>query len=93
MVRADAELLGEVTVTGFVLNVPVLSAGKPVTDRVTLPLNVFTGVRVNGNVALTPALMVCTVVLAEMEKSGTSTTSDTEVVCVRVPSVPVMVKV
>jgi hypothetical protein len=92
-VSAEFEEFGEVTVTGLGLNVPVLFVGRPITERLTLPEKVLTGVRVKGNVALVPALIVCTLVLAEMEKSGTSTTSVTEVVCVRVPSVPVMVKV
>ena len=93
IVKADVELLGDVTVTGFVLNVPVLFAGRPVTESVTLPLNVLIGVSVNGNVALAPPFIVWSVVLAEMEKSFTSTTRVTEVLCVKVPSVPVMVKV
>jgi len=89
----EDELLGEVTVTGFGLNVPLELPGRPVTVRLTLPLKVFRGVKVIGNVALLPAWIVPDVLLDEMEKSGTSTTSVTVVVCVRVPSVPVMVNV
>ncbi len=57
-VRVEDEELGEVTVTGLGLNVAVLFAGNPETERVTLPLKVFRGFRVRGYLALAPALMV-----------------------------------
>ena len=78
-VKAEVEELGDVTVTGLGLNAQVLFAGHPLTVSVTLPLKVFRGVRVNGNVAVAPSLTVCVVVLDEMEKSGTITTKVTDV--------------
>lgn len=78
-VKAEVEELGDVTVTGLGLNAQVLLEGHPLTVSATLPLKVFRGVRVNGNLALAPALIVCVVVLAEMEKSGTITTNVTDV--------------
>ena len=44
--KAEVEELGDVTVTGLGLNVQVLLGGQPVTVRLTIPLKVFTGVKV-----------------------------------------------
>jgi hypothetical protein len=44
-VRVDVAVPPELRVTGFGLNVPVLFAGKPVTERVTLPAKVFSDFR------------------------------------------------
>jgi len=93
IVRVEVDVFGEVSVTGFGLKVPVAPVGKPVTERLTLPLKVFIGVRVKLYLALVPALMVSTLVFAAIEKSGMITTSETDVVCVRVPSVPETVMV
>ena len=84
--------MGEVTVTGLGLNAPVLLAGNPVTVKVTFPLKLFSGVILIGNLALVPAAIVSTFVVAEMEKSGATTARETDVVCVLVPSVPVTVR-
>ena len=64
--------------TGFGLNVPVLFVGNPVTVKETAPLNEFTGVMVNGKLALVPALIVSTLVFGVIEKSGETTTNATE---------------
>jgi hypothetical protein len=92
-VKAEVAVFGEVTVTGFGLNAPVLFVGNPVTVKETGPLNEFSGVMVNGKLALVPALIVSTLVFAVIEKSGETTTNATEVVWVRVPSVPETVMV
>ncbi len=63
--------LGDVTVTGFVPNVPVAPVGNPVTLRVTVPLYPFEGV----TVAVYDVPLPCTTVWeegeADTEKSGT----------------------
>src|SRR5579863_5770858 len=87
--RVEVDALGDVTVTGFGLNVPV----KPVTARVTLPLKVLRGVKVKGNLAVAPALIVWLLVFAVREKSGASTTSVTVVVWDSAPFVPLSVRV
>jgi len=45
-VRVEFDELGDVTVTGLGLNVPVSPEGKPLTLKVTEPLNPFVGARV-----------------------------------------------
>ena len=92
-VKVEVAGLGDVTVTGLGLNAQVLFAGHPLTVSVTLPLKVFRGVRVNGNLAMAPSLTVSVVVLDEMEKSERTTTNTTDVVWVSVPSVPWIVMV
>jgi len=89
----DVAVLGEVSVTGLTLNVTTLPVGMPETLSFTFPLKVFRGVRVIGNRADVPALMVSIDVFGLSEKSGEVTTSEREVVCVIVPSVPVTVTV
>ena len=51
-VKAEVEELGDVTVTGLGLNAQVLSGGQPLTVRLTIPLKVFTGVKVTVYVAV-----------------------------------------
>ncbi len=85
--------MGDVTVTGLGLNVQVLFGGHPLTVRLTIPLKVFTGVSVTVYVAVWPRTTVVAVGEAEIEKSGTITTSVTLVLWVMVPSVPVIVRV
>lgn len=51
-VKAEVEELGDVTVTGLGLNAQVLLAGQPLTVRLTIPLKVFTGVKVTVYVAV-----------------------------------------
>jgi hypothetical protein len=92
-VKDEVEELGDVTVTGLGLNAQVLLVGHPLTLSVTLPLKVFMGVKVIVYVAVEPSLTLVEVGEVEIEKSATSTTRVTVVECVRVPSVPVMVKV
>jgi hypothetical protein len=79
-VKAVVAVFGEVTVTGFGLNAPVLFVGKPETVIVTFPLNEFTGLMLNGYLALVPAAIVSTLVFAVIEKSGETTTNETDVV-------------
>ena len=50
--KAEVEELGEVTVTGLGLNAQVLLGGQPLTVRLTIPLKVFTGVKVAVYVAV-----------------------------------------
>src|SRR5260370_21439193 len=90
-VRVDVEVPPETSVTGLGLDVPVDLAGNPVTARWTLPAKVLRDFRVRLNLAVVTTLIVWTEFPPLMEKSGAVTASDTEVVWVRVPSVPVMV--
>lgn len=92
-VKAEFEELGDVTVTGLGLNAQVLLGGQPLTVRLTIPLKVFTGVKVTVYVAVWPRATDVAVGTVEIEKSGTITTSVTDVPWVRVPSVPVIVRV
>jgi hypothetical protein len=91
-VKVEVEALGLVTVTGLGLNKQVPPWGHPVSVSVTLPLKVFTGVKVTLYEAVEPSFTVCDDGEAEIEKSGTTTTNVTAVVWVRVPSDPVTVK-
>ena len=45
-VRVEVDEFGDVTVTGLGLNVPVLFEGRPVTLKLTEPLNPLVGARV-----------------------------------------------
>jgi hypothetical protein len=45
-VKVEVDELGDVTVTGLGLNVPVLFEGRPLTLRLTEPLNPLAGARV-----------------------------------------------
>ena len=90
-VRADVAEPPDGTLTGLVLKLHVLFfGGQPVRPRETIPLKVSTDAKVSLYVALWPRAMLTEVGLEEIEKSGTSTVSDTDVVWVRVPSVPWM---
>ena len=51
-VKAEVEELGDVTVTGLGLKAQVLLGGQPLTVRLTIPLKVFTGVKVSVYVAV-----------------------------------------
>jgi len=90
-VKVEVEGLGYVTVTGLGVKVQVLFVGHPVSVSATLPLKELPGVKVTLYVALEPAFTVVVVGEREIEKSGTTTTRATDVVWVRVPSVPWMV--
>jgi hypothetical protein len=89
--RVDVEVPPEASVTGLGLNVAVAFAGKPVTERLTLPAKVLRDFKVMVKLALPPTLIVWTEFPPEIVKSGAVTASATDVVWVRVPSVPVMV--
>jgi len=64
----DVAVLGEVSVTGLTLNVTTLPVGMLETLSFTFPLKVFRGVRVIGNRADVPALMVSIDVFGLSEK-------------------------
>ena len=83
------ELPDPVTEVG--LKVAVASAGKPLTLNATTPLNPFTAVIFAVYVVLAPFFTVCEPGVAEIVKLDT--TSVTVVLWVRLPLVPVMVKV
>lgn len=73
---------------------PVAPAGRPLTLRFTVSVKPPLGVMVVVYEVPAPAWTVCEAGEAEMAKSPTIaalTTSDTEAVCVKVPSVPVIV--
>jgi len=80
-------------VVGFGLNEAVERLGRPVTLRLTEPLNPFTLFTVIAYVVLVPRVTVRDVGDAESVKSGAGacTTSCTDAVCVRPPLVPVIV--
>jgi hypothetical protein len=85
-----------VEVVGLVPNVAVTPEGNPEADKVTLPVKPPEGVSVMVLVPLVPCLTVKLEGEAESEKSGVATAftvSETVVVCVSVPDVPVMVTV
>src|SRR5260370_865286 len=69
-VRVELEELGDVTVTGFGLKMPVLPVGKPLTLRFTVPLYPFNGVSVTVYCVLLPCSTVCEGGVADMAKSG-----------------------
>ena len=73
------------------LNMPVAFAGKPLTPKVTTPLNPFTAFTFAVYVVLAPLLTVC--VEGDAERVKLDTTSVTVVLWVRLPLVPVMAKV
>jgi hypothetical protein len=78
------------------LKLAVTPAGSPAMERLTLPLNPFTGVTVMVLLPLADLLMLRLVGEAESEKSGTTgalTVSVMVVVRVNVPDVPLMVSV
>jgi hypothetical protein len=83
-----------VPVVGFWLNAAVTPLGKPEADSVTLPVNPFERDTV---IVLVPALPCVIVTLpgeADSPKFGAAlTVRETEVVCVRLPDVPVTVTV
>lgn len=76
-------------VTEVGLNVAVAFAGKPLTLKVTTPLNPFCGLTVAVNVVLDPLLTVCAAGDGTMLKLPT--VSVTDVLAVILPLVPVMV--
>src|SRR5574340_736856 len=71
-VRVELEALGDVTVTGLGLNVPLAPVGKPLTLKVTVPLYPFKGVAVAVYEVLLPWTTVCEDGEADTEKSGTA---------------------
>src|SRR2546426_11409562 len=84
----------EFAVAGFGLKVPVAPAGNPLTLKVTPPVNPPKREMFAVYVVLPPWTTVWEAGVAERLKSGTGaalTTRETEVVCVRLPLVPVMV--
>lgn len=72
------------------LNVPVANGGNPETLRLTVPLYPFNAVSVAVYVVELPTVVVCEDGVAESEKSVMDKV--TLAVCVRVPSVAVMVR-
>lgn len=69
-------------------------AGSPLALRLTVPVKPPLGVIVVVYVVALPACTVCDAGVAPMAKSPTTgalTTSETDAVCVRTPSVPVIV--
>jgi hypothetical protein len=80
LVLTESVELPEVTMD-VGLNVPVAPVGSPVTLSVTVPVNPFSGLRVEVKVVLDPAVMVRVDGDAETAKSaggGALTTSVTE---------------
>ena len=80
-------------VTEVGLNEPVEFAGRPLTLKVTTPLNPPAAVTVAVYVVLEPRLTLCDEGDTVSMKVGFVTTRVTVVVCVKPPLVPVMVKV
>src|SRR3989442_208902 len=84
----------EFAVAGFGLKVPVAPAGNPLTLKVTPPVNPPKREMFAVYDVLPPRMTVWEAGVAERPKSGTGaalTTRETEVVCVRLPLVPVIV--
>src|SRR6266849_6998415 len=84
----------EFAVAGFGLKAPVAPAGNPLTLKVTPPVNPPKREMFAVYVVLPPRMTVWEAGVAERLKSGTAaalTTRETEVVCVRLPLVPVIV--
>lgn len=73
------------------LKIPVAFAGKPLTLKVTTPLNPFCGLTVAVYVVLAPLLMFCAAGDGTTVKLDTD--SVTAVLCVMLPLVPVIVMV
>lgn len=93
VVLIDRTELPEPPATDVGLKAAVAPAGSPLTPRPTVPVNPPLGVMVAVYEAPVPACTVCEAGDAVMLKSPTIaalTTSETEAVCVNVPSVPVM---
>ena len=85
-----------VEVVGLVPNAAVTPEGNPEAAKVTLPVTPPEGVSVIVLVPVVPCFTVKLEGEAESEKSGVATAftvSETVVVCVSVPDVPVMVTV
>jgi hypothetical protein len=83
-------------VVGLVPKLAVTPLGRPEADKVTLPVNPPEGVSVMVLVPLVPCFTVRLEGEAESEKLGVAvafTVSETEVVCVSDPLMPVMVTV
>lgn len=76
------------TVTGLGENLHALLEGQPVTEKVTLPLKVFSDFRVSVYLAVPPWSTDVAVGLEEMEK-GTITTRLTDTMWLRLLFVPV----
>lgn len=92
VVTASVEVPEVATDVGVKL--PVAPLGKPLALRVTVPVNPLIALTVTEYVVLWPAVTVCELGEAEIEKSGGAfTTRETVVLCVRLPLVPVMVSV
>jgi hypothetical protein len=85
-----------VDVVGLVPKLAVTPLGRPEADKVTLPVNPPEAVSVMVLLPLVPCFTVRLEGEAESEKLGVAvafTVSETEVVCVSVPLMPVMVTV
>ena len=85
-----------VEVVGLVPNAAVTPDGKPEADKLTLPVNPPVSVTVIVLLPLLPCTTLTLVGEAESEKSGCAgavMVSETVVVCVSVPEVPVIVTV
>ncbi len=84
----------EVPLAGLGLKLAVAPPGNPLTLKVTAAVKPPEGVMLTVYVVPAPCTMLCEAGAAERLKSGTGaglTVSVTDVVCVRVPLVPVIV--
>ena len=89
----SVELVAGGRFTDVGLSMQVDLGGQPLTVRPTVPINPFAGVTVTVYVVLLPCLTDRDEGEAEIPKSGAFTTSCTVVEWVRVPLVPVIVRV
>jgi len=80
-----------VLVVLFGLKEAVTPLGRPVADKLTLPLKPFCGTTEMVLVPLVPGAMLTLLGDAERVKLGTTTVNATDVVLVKLPEVPVMV--